>query len=94
MSIPHIHLRRAQGSDTARLMAPYRESSRDPLSQTATPDGEVYLAGVVEAFAKDENNQLLVAELGGEVVGTFQLTFRWRPSGWTRTIAARASARR
>ena len=52
--------------------------SRDSLRERSEDPGPPIPKAYLDAFAeltRDPNNQLLVAELAGRVVGTFQLTF-------------------
>jgi GNAT superfamily N-acetyltransferase len=62
----------------------------DELGRTREEIGDPLSAAYYEAYeelARDPNNRLLVAEIGGEIVGTLQLTFI---RGLSRKAARRA----
>ena len=62
----------------------------DELGRTREEIGDPLPAAYYEAYeelARDPNNRLLVAEIGGEIVGTLQLTFI---RGLSRKAARRA----
>jgi GNAT superfamily N-acetyltransferase len=80
-------LRDAQRGEVAAIV---KMLADDELGRTREEIGDRLPAAYYEAYeelARDPNNRLLVAEIGGEIVGTLQLTFI---RGLSRKAARRA----
>ena len=80
-------LRDAQRGEVAAIV---KMLADDELGRTREEIGDPLPAPYYEAYeeiARDPNNRLLVAEVGGEIVGTLQLTFI---RGLSRKAARRA----
>ena len=75
MTYPSLTIRKAARADVpaiARLLAD------DPLGSQREVAGEAMPASYLDAFEaiqRDPNQYLMVAELDGQVLGTFQMTF-------------------
>ncbi len=101
MSDDALVLRRARREDLAAIVALYADDFMGATRETPpTPAGEL-APPYLTAFAHiegDADNELIVAELEGQVVGSCQLTFIWQLShGGARVMqieAVRIDARR
>lgn len=84
MSVSDLIIRRARETDLTDIIAMFAADEKGGHGDTTDPDAfEDYLKAfyIIDA---SPNENLYVAELGGEVVGTFQLLF-------TRTLTGRGS---
>ncbi|HWE29770.1 MAG TPA: GNAT family N-acetyltransferase [Polyangia bacterium] len=83
MSADALVMRRARRADLARIVALYADDIMGAARETLASAGGALAPGYLTAFAHidgDANNELIVAELDGEVVGSCQLTFIWHLS--------------
>ena len=73
---PDLHIRDARREDLPRIVALYRtdELTRKHISGDVAQIEPGYYAAF-EAIDGDSRNRLLVAETGGIIVGSFQLTY-------------------
>lgn len=69
---PQPVIRRAEQADVAAIVAMLAD---DPLGATRESPGDPAYAAAFERIEGDPNQFLAVADFGGEVVGTLQLTF-------------------
>lgn len=84
MTVLDISIRRARESDLSALIAIFAADAIGGHGDTTDPSAfEDYLRAF-HVIDSSPNEQLFVAELDGEVVGTFQILF-------TRTLIARGS---
>jgi GNAT superfamily N-acetyltransferase len=68
-----MELRRARPEDLGAIVALYADDELGAARET--PDALDRYQAAFDAIARDPNQELVVAEEGGAVVGTFQLTF-------------------
>lgn len=68
-----MKLRRARRQDVAAIVALYADDALGAARETPAELDSYYAA--FDAIVGDANQELVVAELDGEVVGTFQITF-------------------
>jgi GNAT superfamily N-acetyltransferase len=68
-----LAIRRAHRDDVPALVALYADDFLGATREDPTHLDGYYVA--FDAIARDANSELMVAEEGGRIVGTFQLTF-------------------
>ena len=68
-----MKLRRARRQDVAAIVALYADDKLGAARETTAQLDPYYIA--FDEIIEDANQELMVAELDGAVVGTFQLTF-------------------
>jgi GNAT superfamily N-acetyltransferase len=83
VSAAALVMRRARREDLAAIVALYADDFMGATRETPPSATGELAPHYVTAFAHlegDENNQLIVAELDGQIVGSCQLTFIWQLS--------------
>lgn len=70
-----MHIREATRADVAAIVAMLADDELGRLREDPTPPLDDGYWAAFDAITADPNNQLLVAEDQGEVVGTLQVTF-------------------
>lgn len=70
-----VAIRSAQRDDLPAILRLYSEGTLNPAQEKQYRAGSEAYAAAFDAIAAEPNNHVYVAERGGRVVGTFQLTF-------------------